>query len=118
MLGAIDMRTELTTLFTQFSYTGQREDLKTATVGEDRFLPSVETVQATSLTEHLKSGSEIQMIGVAKDNLGLHLLAKLFKMHTLDSATRTYRHKYRGFYLAVVGGYDTRTGITVCICML
>ena len=58
------------------------------------------------------------MIGVAKNDLSVDLLPEFAEMNSLDTATRTYRHKYRCAYFAVVGGDDACACITHWVGML
>ena len=58
------------------------------------------------------------MIGVAQDNLSLHLLAEFSKVNALDRPYRTHWHENRGFDLTVVCCYQTGTGIAGCVGML
>ena len=58
------------------------------------------------------------MIGVAKNDLSLDLLAQFAKMHSFHATYSAYRHKDRCLYLSVVGGNQSGTGIAGCISML
>jgi hypothetical protein len=51
------------------------------------------------------------MIGVAQDDLSLHLVAHIAEMASLDCARRPNRHEDRRFNRAVTGVQHTRTGI-------
>ena len=53
------------------------------------------------------------MIGVAQDDLRLHLITHIAKMAGLHRARRAYRHEDRGLYRAVVGMQDTGTGVAL-----
>ena len=50
-----------------------------------------------------KGVSEIEMIGVAKDNLGLYVVAQFGGMHCFHRAHCAYRHEYWSLDGAVVG---------------
>ena len=58
------------------------------------------------------------MVGVAKDDLRLHLFAKFIEVHTLHRASSTYRHENRSLYLSVVGSDDASTCIRRRVGML
>ena len=75
------MRAELTAFLSQFANARQREHLKTAAVGQDRALPSVEAVQSACRTQHFEARTKVEMIGVAQDDLCLDLLAKLTEVY-------------------------------------
>ena len=70
------MALELTTLLTQLTDASQREDLKPARVCQYRTVPGVELMQSASLTEDVKSWPQIEMIGIAEDDLCLHLFTQ------------------------------------------
>jgi hypothetical protein len=79
---------------------GQRHDLEPAGVREDRALPTDELVQAAELRYLLRPGSEHQVVGVAKDDVGprpLHLI----KVQALDRADGADRHEGRGADVAM-----------------
>ena len=46
----------------------QREHLKAAGIGEDRFVPADEAVQAAELADHVEAGAQEQMERVAEDD--------------------------------------------------
>ena len=75
MLRAVDVRAELTAFLFQLSDACQGKNLKTTRIRQDGLVPCVELVQATSLTQNVKSRTQIQMVGVAQDNLCLYLFA-------------------------------------------
>lgn len=47
--------------------------------GKDRTVPCVELMQASCFAYSVESGSQIEVISVAENNLGFHLLAQLLK---------------------------------------
>ena len=47
----------------------QREDLEAAGVGQDRPVPAHEAVQAAELGDQLVAGPEVQVVGVAEQDL-------------------------------------------------
>ena len=75
-------------------------------------------MQASSLAQNVQSGTQIQMIGVTKDNLCLNLLAQFAKVYTLYATYCAHRHEDRRLNLSVVGGNQSRTGVAGCIGML
>ena len=118
MLRPVDMRTELATLFPEFADTGELEHLKSSRVGKDRAIPPAESMQTASLVQNVKSGTEVEVIGVAEDNLRLHLLAQYGEMHTFHTAACSHGHEDRGENLPMVGGYHSRTGVGRIVSML
>ena len=67
------MGPELTTFLTQLADAGEREYLKTTAVGEYRAIPGVETVKTASGAQHVETRTEIEVIGVAQDDLSIDL---------------------------------------------
>ena len=74
----VDVRLEPDALFGIYLATvAQREDLEAAAVGEDGAVPAVELVQTASLAKHLNAGAQIEVVGVAQNNLCLHILFQI-----------------------------------------
>ncbi len=48
----------------------EREDLETARVGEDRPVPAHEPVQPAELRDQCVAGAEVQVVGIAEQDLG------------------------------------------------
>ena len=108
---AVDVRAEVGALFGEFALSRQGKDLKAAAVGEDRPLPAVELVETAGATDYFGAGPQVEVIGVAQDDLCLYVVAKLMLMHALDTAESAYGHEYGGENLAMIGGNLARTGI-------
>ena len=68
-------------------------------------------MQSASLAQDVKAGAQIEVVGVAQDDLGLHLLAQFREMHTFHRTHRTDGHEDGGAYLAVVSLNQTCTGV-------
>src|SRR5574344_926830 len=117
MFAAIDMRTELATLLREFTDARKREYLKTAAVGKDGALPTVEAMQSAGFAENIQSGTKIKMVGIAEDNLCFDLIAQLTEMYTFHTAAGSYGHKDRCLDLTMVGGQYSSTCITGIITM-
>ena len=100
---SVDMRRELYALFGHLADIGEREDLETARVGKDRSCPSLETVQATCLVQDISTRTQVEVIGIAKDDLRLDILLEESALYTLDGANRTNWHKNRGLDIPMVG---------------
>ena len=118
MLGTVDMTTELASLLAQLSDTGQGEDLETTRVGQDRTVPCVELMQATGLTQGVETRAQVQVVGVAQDDLSLHLFTEFREMNTLHATTGTNGHEDWRLDLSVVSGDNAGAGTTVWVCML
>ena len=118
MLRTVDMRAKLATFLSQLAYASEREHLKTARIGEDGAIPTTEGMKTACLAQDVKTGTEVEMIGVAEDNLCLHLLTQFGKVHPLDTAAGAYGHEYGCKYLTMVGGYLSRTGVRRIVSIL
>ena len=68
-------------------------------------------MESSGLPEDIESGTKIEVIGVAENDLGVNLVAELVCVHGLDAAHCADGHEYRCRYLAVVGGDDPGAGI-------
>ena len=118
VLGAVDVGAEFTPLLTQLADARQGEHLEAAGVGEDGTVPCVETMQTAGGTEDFKTGTKVEVVGVAQDDPGAYLLAQLAEMHTLHAAAGAYGHEDGGLYLTMVGGYPAGAGGTVGVDVL
>ncbi len=102
MARAVEVRLELGTLFADDTPLGEAEDLKAAAVGEDRSRPPDEPVQTAAAGDQLVTGPQEQVIGVAEDDLGVHLLQVAMQCR-LDGSLRPDRHERRRLHDAVRG---------------
>ena len=77
------MATEHDTLFGDLAVLGKRIDLETARVGEDGTVPTVELVESASLLQHVETWTKVKVIGVAEDDLCLHVFLEFAEVETL-----------------------------------
>ena len=110
MPGAVDMGSEAAPFRSQFPDGGQGEDLETAAVREDGTVPMLELMQAACLAEGVQTGTEVQMVRVAQDDLRLHILFQVLMIDAFDGAHRAHRHEYGGVDFAMVGRNHARPG--------
>lgn len=68
-------------------------------------------MQTSCFAYSVESRSQVEVISVAEDNLGFHLLAQLLKMYAFYRAYRSHGHKDRCLYLSVVGCYYTGASV-------
>ena len=87
----------------------EAEDLKTAAVGEDGPVPVHEFMQAAEAADQLMAGPDVEMVGVAEDDLGAQLL-EVFRGHALDRGLGAHRHEDRGLHRAVQGAHLAAPG--------
>ena len=107
MLRAVDMGAEVCSLFGEFAVGGKREHLEAAGVGENRAVPAVELVKASGFAQQVGARTQVQVVGIAQDYLGLDIVAHLRHQHPFDSAAGAYGHENRGFDFSVAGGYQS-----------
>ena len=112
------MALESATLFGQFANASKRKDLKAAAIGQDWSVPTIELVQTASLLQYLCTGTKVEMIGVAQNNLSLDFIMEVAISNTFHAANRTDRHEDGRLDLAVVGRDETSTSIGKFICLL
>ena len=111
MFRAVYVGTEMRAVFCQLSSVRQGKDLKTSTVGENRFFPAHESVQTAGLTKCSGSRAQIKMVSITKNYLCFHIVTQFALMHTLDGPDGSHGHKHGSEYLTVGGGYFTGSGI-------
>jgi hypothetical protein len=78
----------------------QAEDLEAAAIGQQRSRPADEAVQTAAPRDHLVTGSEEQVVGVAQNDLGAERF-EIAMQHGLDAALRTDRHERRRLHHAM-----------------
>ena len=94
------MGAKLDSLFAQPAQAFQAEDLKPATVGQNRTIPGHETVQSAGLLNPLKPRPQIQMVGVGQDDFGPDF-AQFARGHGLDCCLGRHRHEGGGLHPTV-----------------
>ncbi len=103
VFGAVDMALEGHTFFLDFAPVRERMYLVPAAVGQDRALPAVEFVQTARFLQHLQTGPEVQVVGIAEANLRLDIVAEFVLVYGFYGGGSTDGHEDRGFDRAVVG---------------
>ena len=71
---AVEVRSEVRALLVDRPAVGQAEHLVAAAVGQDRLVPADEPVQAAAPRDEIVAGTQIEVIGVAEQNLGAQRL--------------------------------------------
>ena len=106
---------ESTAFGSQFTYGAQGEYLEAAAVRQDRTVPGLELVESSGRPESAQSGTEIQMIGVAQDDLGPDIILQLLVIHSLDGTDGPDGHEDGSVDAAMVGGDGSAAGGTAGI---
>ncbi len=110
MPAAVDMALEGAAFRSELAYGTQAEHLEAAAVGEDGTVPVLELVKSARRPEDIQSGTEIEMICIAEDDLGFDIFLKVFMVYPLYGPDSAYGHEDRGAYIAVAGMQDSATG--------
>ena len=72
---AVEVRAEFDAVRFDFADFGEAEDLEAAAVGENRLFPIHEPVQPAGGADDVEPGPDVEVIGVAEDDLRAHLAA-------------------------------------------
>jgi hypothetical protein len=94
MFVPVNVRPEFDAVISELAPICKAEDLIPAAIGQDRFLPAHEIVQAAGCPDDLKAGTKEQMISVGQFNLCTNGV-KVFLGECLNGRARSYRHKER-----------------------
>ena len=70
-------------------------------------------MQAAHLLQHFRSRTQVEVVGVAQDDVGLQNLQHILRVEPLDAAHRADRHKNRGLDRTVRGGDGGGAGAAV-----
>jgi hypothetical protein len=87
----------------------QREDLEAARVGEHRAGPVLEAVQPAEARDQLVARLEVQVVGVAQDDLRA-VRQQLVGAERLHGGARAHRHEHRRLHVAVRGAQRAGAG--------
>ena len=97
------MRTKLDAMRPDLANFGEAEHLKSAAVREDGFWPVDETVQAARRADDIHAGTDVEVVGVAEDDLRAHLV-EFARIKRLHAALRAHGHKHRRLHHPMRGG--------------
>src|SRR5919198_403409 len=90
----------------------EREDLKAARVREDGAAPAHEAVKAAELLDHVDARTEVEVVGIAKEDRRPELLQSL-GVEAFDARLRTHRHEGGGGHVAVCGVEEAGARLTL-----
>ena len=110
--GPVGRRGEGHALLGDLAAVGQREHLETAGVGQNRAIPAREAVQAAVVGDHVQARAQVQMEGIAEDDLRTQR-ADLLRQDALHRAIGAHRHEGRGFHGPAREGQAAAAGATV-----
>ncbi len=92
MGGAVDVGLELRAVFGDPPPFGEAEHLIAAAVGQDGTVPPDESMEASEPSYELVAGAQVEVVGVAEDDLGARFLDVL-EERSLHRALRPHRHE-------------------------
>ena len=104
--------------FSDLAVFGQRIDLEATRIGEDRAVPAVELVESAGFLQDVETWAKVEVIGVAEDDLCLHIVLEFAEVETLHRTDGAYGHEDRCLYLSVVGMDFAGTCPAVAVCGL
>ena len=114
---SVDMGGELHALFGHLANIGEGEDLEATRVGEDRACPALKTMQAARLVQDVGARTQVEVVGVAKDDLCVDILFEEGTLHTFDGTHGAHGHKNRGLDIPMVGMHHASACARVSIRM-
>ncbi len=100
---AIQVRTEDDAFFDDFADTGEAEDLKSAGIGEDGARPGHEAVQSAEGADELVTGAQVEVIGIAEEDLDVEILGEVALGEALDGGLGADGHEDGRADIAVRG---------------
>ena len=103
VFGSINVGGEADSVFGDFAAVAEGIDLKSAAVGQDALVPADEAVESAGLMQNVRARAEIQVVGIAQDDLCAHLCFEFVKVYGLDAPDGTHGHEDRGLDDAVTG---------------
>ncbi len=103
------MRAEGYAFFADLAQIVETENLEAAGVGENGSIPRHEAVQAAHLANGFDSGTQIKMVGIAKQNLDAEFLQDILR-NAFDRTKRSYGHEDWRFDFSVGHDEFARTG--------
>ncbi len=107
------MRTKRHSFFIDFAQFVEAEHLEPAGVGQDRPRPRHEPMQPAHAPHRLHPRSQVQVIGVAENNLRPQFFERVLG-DSLYRRQRADRHKHRRFNFGVRGDQASCTGFAAC----
>ena len=107
---AIYVGAKLDTILGDLALSGQAEHLEATRIGQDGAIPAHKAVQSAHLGHQVRSGTQIEVIGIAQDQLDPQF-SKIPRIEGLDCRLGANRGKSRGRDLAV-GGVDASQAST------
>ena len=100
-LVAVNGRGKLHALFGDLAKTRQRKDLKAPRVRQNGLIPTHKTVKTAVLFNHVKTGAQPQVKGIAQNDLAFNFF-QFTRRHGLNGTVRAHRHKDRCLHRTVI----------------
>jgi len=106
---AVKMRAEFHAVLLDFANLGEAENLEAAAVGENGFGPVDELVEITGGGDDVEAGAEMEMVGVAENDLRAHL-EEFARVEGLNAALCADGHEHGRFNDAAGGREASEAG--------
>ena len=103
------MRLEKDPIAVFFAEFAEAEDLESAAVGKNGFVPVHEFVQSSGLLHQFHAWAQIEMIRVSEDDFGTELL-EFMVAHGLDAGLGANRHENRRLHITMSRMKNTTAG--------
>ena len=100
VLAAVYDRREVDPVGIELERVCQREDLETAAIGEDGFIPAHELMDAAGAFDDVGSRAVVEMVGVGEDDLRPELFERVGH-HAFDGSGGSHRHEDGGLDIAM-----------------
>ena len=98
---AVHMAVEGNAFFRDLPKLRQRKDLESAAVGQNRFFPGHEFVQAAQVADQFVAGTHVQVVRVGQLDLAADRLQILRRERALDGRLRADIHEHRRLHRTV-----------------
>ena len=108
---SVDVRLEDAAFFGELAALGQREHLEAAAVGQDGPVPRGEGVEAARTAQDVQAGPQVEVVGIAQDDLGVYVFSQVLVVDAFDRTDRSHRHEDGRLDRSVVGGDPAAAGL-------
>lgn len=111
VLAAVDVTGEGGALLGDLAAVGEAVDLVAAAVSQEGAVPLHELVESAGGFHYLHAGAEVEVVGVAENDLCPHLFPELPLVDALDGTQGAYGHEDGRLDSAVIGSEQAGAGV-------
>src|SRR5690625_3215484 len=109
----VEMRLKRNPVLADFPELSQTKNLKTAAIGQYRFLPAHKRMQATEFSNQIFARSKMQMVGISENDLSAEVV-ELSRGHAFHRSLGSDRHENRCLDLPVPRSQHAGPGGSRC----